>query len=107
MYVDVSTVGDVPEVQRVVFVPGDFTDHSVNMVRKHASMAICRTQTKTEYQTKFISFGSSDLDECKTQNGGCQHNCCNTVGGYYCTCNAGYALQNDKKRCLGKKIYGF
>jgi tolkin protein len=44
------------------------------------------------------------MDECKTQNGGCVHNCCNTVGGYYCTCNAGYALQSDKKNCLGKKM---
>ncbi|CAB4002694.1 multiple epidermal growth factor-like domains 6 [Paramuricea clavata] len=41
-----------------------------------------------------------DMDECKTQNGGCEHNCCNTVGGYYCTCNAGYTLQSDKKNCL-------
>lgn len=42
-----------------------------------------------------------DVDECKKKNGGCEHNCCNTAGGYYCTCNAGYALKIDKKTCAG------
>ncbi|XP_019630752.1 PREDICTED: kielin/chordin-like protein isoform X25 [Branchiostoma belcheri] len=45
-----------------------------------------------------------DIDEC----GGiglesvslCDHNCVNTVGSYYCTCEAGYQLSNDSSSCV-------
>ncbi|KAL9988076.1 hypothetical protein ACROYT_G002476 [Oculina patagonica] len=30
----------------------------------------------------------------------CQHNCVNTWGSYYCTCQPGYKLQADGKTCL-------
>lgn len=32
-----------------------------------------------------------DLDECATNNGGCDQLCVNTAGGYRCECRAGYA----------------
>ena len=33
-----------------------------------------------------------DIDECISDNGGCDHNCTNTDGSYYCSCNDGYSL---------------
>ena len=34
----------------------------------------------------------SDIDECATGNGGCDHNCNDTSPGYVCSCNPGYSL---------------
>ena len=36
-----------------------------------------------------------EIDECKTRNGGCEHNCTNTEGSFYCSCVDGYQLTND------------
>ena len=45
----------------------------------------------------------SDLNECKDENGGCEHTCVNTNGSYECTCKDGYQLTKDKKKCQGKQ----
>ncbi|KAL9950454.1 hypothetical protein ACROYT_G042950 [Oculina patagonica] len=39
------------------------------------------------------------IDECKSHNGHCLHNCHDTKTGFYCSCNAGYELTDDKKSC--------
>ena len=44
---------------------------------------------------------STDINECNTNNGGCFHNCHNTIGSYYCTCNIGFLLDNDYHNCSG------
>ncbi|KAL1021714.1 hypothetical protein UPYG_G00017080 [Umbra pygmaea] len=33
-----------------------------------------------------------DIDECNNQNGGCGHECNNTLGSYHCSCHTGYSL---------------
>lgn len=43
-----------------------------------------------------------DIDECSANNGGCEHQCKNTTGSYYCTCDKGYQLCYDKHACEGK-----
>jgi len=43
-----------------------------------------------------------DVDECYSNNGGCEQNCTNTVGSFYCNCTRGYSLKNDTN-CEGKK----
>lgn len=40
-----------------------------------------------------------DRDECKTNNGGCQHKCHNTIGSYICECESGYTLTDDRHNC--------
>ena len=42
-----------------------------------------------------------DVDECTTGNGGCHHNCNNTVGSYHCHCRTGYTLDSDGRSCNG------
>jgi len=44
-----------------------------------------------------------DVDECATGSSGCGQLCVNTVGGFHCTCNAGYTLDiTDYKTCIRK-----
>ena len=45
-----------------------------------------------------------DVDECATDNGGCEHLCTNTNGSFYCTCNPGFQLRNGVF-CSGKKSF--
>ncbi|XP_068726742.1 very low-density lipoprotein receptor-like isoform X2 [Montipora capricornis] len=40
-----------------------------------------------------------DIDECKTFNGHCLHQCHDTKTGYYCSCNTGYELMDDRRSC--------
>ena len=42
---------------------------------------------------------SIDINECSSNKGGCAHTCTNTIGSYYCSCNAGYVLSG--KSCNG------
>ena len=49
--------------------------------------------------TQFI-----DLDECSLTIDGCNQNCLNTDGSYWCYCNPGYHLMNDLKNCAGIMI---
>ena len=41
----------------------------------------------------------ADINECLVNNGGCSHNCTNTVGSYYCVCATGYLLQPNMHDC--------
>lgn len=47
-----------------------------------------------------------DIDECQTNNGGCDFTnglCINTPGSYHCACKQGYSLQeNSEFLCEGK-----
>ena len=43
----------------------------------------------------------SDVDECLSENGGCEHHCVNAEGSYECVCNIGFELMRDGKRCRG------
>ena len=42
-----------------------------------------------------------DIDECQTNNGGCDHFCRNTNGSYECGCQQQYVLGFDKLTCIG------
>ncbi|XP_051012985.1 EGF-like and EMI domain-containing protein 1 [Acomys russatus] len=42
-----------------------------------------------------------DINECAIDNGGCQDQCCNTIGSYYCRCQAGQKLDEDSRAYEG------
>ena len=46
-----------------------------------------------------------DINECNSNNGGCEHSCMNTLGSYYCTCNSGYSLDSNEFNCTGKDSF--
>ena len=45
---------------------------------------------------------STDIDECGTNNGGCEHNCNNTIGAFECYCDSGYRLEENRLNCSGE-----
>ena len=45
-----------------------------------------------------------DINECSSNIDGCDHNCHNTMGSYYCTCNTGYRLDSNMRSCHGNLI---
>ena len=47
------------------------------------------------------------VSPCDVNNGGCEHNCINTLGGHFCTCNERYTLNLDKKTCQRKFNYNY
>ncbi|XP_072512772.1 growth arrest-specific protein 6 [Salminus brasiliensis] len=42
---------------------------------------------------------AEDVNECSKENGGCDHECTNSVGSYHCSCRDGYTLSGHH-RCL-------
>lgn len=49
------------------------------------------------------SFLPAEVDECSRPNrGGCEQRCLNTLGSYKCSCDPGYELAPDKRRCEGE-----
>ena len=46
-------------------------------------------------------FYFTDTNECRLANGGCETNCHNTDGSFYCSCAAGFELY-DNLTCRGK-----
>ena len=43
-----------------------------------------------------------DINECDTENGGCNHNCTNNAGSFVCSCQSGYQLSPlNNKMCTG------
>lgn len=41
----------------------------------------------------------TDQNECLYNNGGCERNCLNTLGSFYCGCPGGTRLADDGKSC--------
>uniref|UniRef100_A0A915AIW5 EGF-like domain-containing protein n=1 Tax=Parascaris univalens TaxID=6257 RepID=A0A915AIW5_PARUN len=41
-----------------------------------------------------------DINECLIDNGGCHHDCVNTIGTFYCRCFPGFQLGSDRTKCI-------
>ena len=44
-----------------------------------------------------------DIDECGLDNGGCDQNCTNTLGSFFCNCSEGYLLDENGFTCDGAR----
>uniref|UniRef100_A0A671QAL6 Growth arrest-specific 6 n=1 Tax=Sinocyclocheilus anshuiensis TaxID=1608454 RepID=A0A671QAL6_9TELE len=69
----------------------------------HYGMVRCEDK-KGEFQCHcFMGWSGvrceKDVDECSRGNGGCEHDCNNTMGSYRCSCRHGYRLSGHHK-CL-------
>jgi len=47
----------------------------------------------------FSAVFMKEVDECETQNHGCEHECINTLGGYECSCRIGFELHSRRICC--------
>lgn len=41
------------------------------------------------------------MNECESDNGGCDHICTNVLGSYSCSCFEGYIIEDDNRTCAG------
>ena len=65
-------------------------------------LAVVCTHIMCDYIIMYIHMSFyADVNECNTNNGGCQHNCVNTDGSYECRCRSGYRLSSNGRSCSG------
>ncbi len=50
--------------------------------------------TLVKYACLSTIFLTIDTNECEDSNGGCQQNCTNTIGSFYCNCTDGFSKSN-------------
>lgn len=50
-------------------------------------------------KTGFAAVYFTDKDECSSNNGGCQHECINTLGSFICSCHNGFTLHENGRDC--------
>ena len=43
------------------------------------------------------------VNECLTDNGGCEQTCVDSLKSFTCLCRSGYTLAADGRRCNGKR----
>ena len=46
----------------------------------------------------------TDINECNTGNGGCEHTCTNNDGSFTCACDTGYQLDSNQY-CSGRQTH--
>ena len=66
-------------------------------------LAIHNWKTLT-FETKAFLKLVTEIDECATNNGGCEHDCDNTDGSFFCSCESGYRLDNNSLNCSGTNV---
>lgn len=53
----------------------------------------------TVQKAGFAATFMKEIDECSSDEHGCQQICINTLGGYQCACSIGHELHSDGKKC--------
>ncbi|XP_071440384.1 protein tolkin [Hetaerina americana] len=57
------------------------------------------TSDNSVQKSGFAAVFFTDMDECAINNGGCQHECRNTIGSYACSCHNGFLLHENRHDC--------
>ena len=52
-----------------------------------------------------LHFLALDINECDSENGGCEQVCTNSVGSFQCSCNYGFFLEPNNFNCSGMFYY--
>jgi len=52
------------------------------------------------YQLDANGFSCYDIDECATNNGGCDGDCSNSGGSFTCSCGSGLSLSDNRRTCV-------
>ena len=75
------------------------------LVRNYPSVDIFNIDYCSLILHKYIFFIIIiDVDECIHNISGCNQNCTNTNGSYFCSCYPGYEILNDNRTCVGKEF---
>ncbi|GLV41047.1 tolkin [Carabus blaptoides fortunei] len=63
------------------------------------ALRIIFTSDNSVQKSGFAAVFVTDKDECAIENGGCQHECHNTLGSYVCSCHNGFMLHENQRDC--------
>ncbi|XP_048205772.1 mannan-binding lectin serine protease 2 isoform X2 [Perognathus longimembris pacificus] len=78
-------------------------NHSFSSPGPRLEVAFRSDYSNEQPFTGFEAFyAAEDIDECHEPPGDappCDHHCHNHLGGFYCSCRAGYALHRDGRTC--------
>lgn len=62
--------------------------------------AIVLTPDKIIYYVLNDRIPADNVNECETNNGGCEQICTDTPSSFQCSCNAGFTLSGDGMTCM-------
>ncbi|XP_035693893.1 tolloid-like protein 1 [Branchiostoma floridae] len=65
---------------------------------------ILKSSPSLQHASFSASYTAIDIDECMSNNGGCQEACLNLDGGYACGCSYGYEIAPDGTSCVGNVL---
>ena len=94
------------------FSAGVVSTPQISVVERTLCECINGTEYKNDRQLageQWLDLGPTtakcnDIDECREGTDQCAQNCHNTVGSYTCSCQTGYRLNPDGRRCDGKYV---
>ena len=70
-------------------------------------MLVCNNHNKMTFKLIILwPFNSTDFNECKHNNGGCEQECINSITGFECGCFTGFSLDANQINCSSKYLHG-
>ena len=73
-------------------------------ISRHVVVSMERTNSNLKPLLNGLHHSFTDINECDSNNGGCEHNCINSDGSYTCTCDNGYDVVNFTN-CSGMSLH--
>lgn len=97
-------------IQTVFFLPVQWCKRFINIYGRIFDLEknlIVLAMSRMSFVNTVIQHGPrcpADVDECKFNNGGCQHTCVNTMGSYECRCKEGFFLSDNQHTCIHRSV---